>query len=268
MHHGPNTPCRRRLREWSAGPTALAVFAVALFGHTWFVAERDQSHIGTGSTTVVRTASDLVYDLRNRSFSHSGHWNWCRYSHSFSLVRLNGIVEVIDGFTDDPPRQLDPQAEWFGVIWMRCPHPRPRGFWATTAIEWRHDVRDRTHLWGLMTAQELAETRATVVAVMERAAHCLDPSCSCQRAHALALLRAGDGVTRQRVWSGYIHNAVALALALLTLRAGFVTIRTTPRRIAVWRRSRRGRCTSCGYDLAGLGQPICPECGRERDVRR
>lgn len=29
-----------------------------------------------------------------------------------------------------------------------------------------------------------------------------------------------------------------------------------------WRRRRRGCCTSCGYPLAGLPGPRCPECGK------
>ncbi|MCA9283328.1 MAG: hypothetical protein H6812_01395 [Phycisphaeraceae bacterium] len=31
------------------------------------------------------------------------------------------------------------------------------------------------------------------------------------------------------------------------------------------RRIRRGHCTNCAYDLAGL--PICPECGATNDSR-
>lgn len=32
---------------------------------------------------------------------------------------------------------------------------------------------------------------------------------------------------------------------------------------AVWRRTRRRpwQCRGCGYDLRGLGAPVCPECG-------
>jgi hypothetical protein len=29
----------------------------------------------------------------------------------------------------------------------------------------------------------------------------------------------------------------------------------------VWRRRRRGQCVECGYNLAGLPEPRCPECG-------
>jgi hypothetical protein len=34
-----------------------------------------------------------------------------------------------------------------------------------------------------------------------------------------------------------------------------------PRRVRRWRRRRKGRCASCGYDLRGSAGDICPECG-------
>ncbi len=32
-----------------------------------------------------------------------------------------------------------------------------------------------------------------------------------------------------------------------------------------WRRDRRGGCTKCGYDLAGLS--VCPECGLQLQIK-
>lgn len=38
--------------------------------------------------------------------------------------------------------------------------------------------------------------------------------------------------------------------------------------VVTWRRSRRplpGHCRNCGYDLAGVVAPVCPECGGARE---
>jgi hypothetical protein len=59
---------------------------------------------------------------------------------------------------------------------------------------------------------------------------------------------------------------VQLRLALPTMIAGTMTILAAAlahRAALPWRRSHRGLCAACGYDLRGsAGQ--CPECGTER----
>lgn len=265
MHDGPNTPRRRQLRSWSAGPTALAVFVFLFLSHTFAISSHPEPHTATGSAAFAKEVDGLAHAIRMRSFRTSRHVGACRSGHTFNLVRSAGKMETISMFDIDPSQHYDP-ARWFGVVMPICTHPHRHGLWATTAIVWRHSVRERTYAWGLMTPQEQTESRDVVVRTMNEYSTCEDEACGCLSCHGLALLRAGDGVTRHRVWSGYIHNAVTLALALLTLRAGFVTIRTTPRHIAAWRRSRRGRCAACGYDLAGLTSPTCPECGRAASV--
>lgn len=37
------------------------------------------------------------------------------------------------------------------------------------------------------------------------------------------------------------------------------------RRRAAWRCRRRTKCASCGYELRGLSEPRCPECGKSFD---
>ena len=34
-----------------------------------------------------------------------------------------------------------------------------------------------------------------------------------------------------------------------------------------WRRRKMGLCTNCGYNLRGLTEPRCPECGKPFDMR-
>lgn len=63
-----------------------------------------------------------------------------------------------------------------------------------------------------------------------------------------------------RVWPpGLVGNTAifgaAIALALFSVDASIGAVRYTRRRA-------RGRCGACGYSVAGLTSPICPECGR------
>jgi len=50
------------------------------------------------------------------------------------------------------------------------------------------------------------------------------------------------------------------APAALLLVVPFVAVLRGP--FARRRRRKRGRCVGCGYDLTGLTEPRCPECGR------
>jgi hypothetical protein len=83
-------------------------------------------------------------------------------------------------------------------------------------------------------------------------------------AHQSNTMRFLDPITRRHaclslmpVWPGFAANTLLYAaLAWVPLR-GVGTLRR-------WRRSRRGRCPACGYDLAGLAAgTACPECGWE-----
>lgn len=77
----------------------------------------------------------------------------------------------------------------------------------------------------------------------------------------LERFRREDFTLRAPVWSGYLHNALALiglgllglSLAWLPRTPGFFRDRRAARRL------RRGLCPHCAYPLAGLA--ICPECG-------
>jgi hypothetical protein len=59
----------------------------------------------------------------------------------------------------------------------------------------------------------------------------------------------------QPVWPGFLASTLVLSLPI----SGPVIFALLRRR---WRRL-EGRCVDCGYDLRGLTERICPECGPE-----
>ena len=67
----------------------------------------------------------------------------------------------------------------------------------------------------------------------------------------------GSYVPAQRL---HIPQWPFLALALVfSIYPALAFIRGPVRR---WRRRKRGLCIRCGYNLTGLAEPRCPECGR------
>ncbi len=54
------------------------------------------------------------------------------------------------------------------------------------------------------------------------------------------------------VWPGFLINTLFYAGACWLLLAA-------PGGVRRWRRTRRGQCPACGYDLSGV--EVCPECG-------
>ncbi len=68
-----------------------------------------------------------------------------------------------------------------------------------------------------------------------------------------SLVRIGrnPSVIRAPLWS------------LVAFFATYPTIAFIRGPLRTWRRRRRGRCVSCGYDLTGNVSGVCPECGNE-----
>ncbi|MEM9167071.1 MAG: zinc ribbon domain-containing protein [Planctomycetota bacterium] len=59
-------------------------------------------------------------------------------------------------------------------------------------------------------------------------------------------------------WIPFTANVLIYTLAAYLLAFGYKDAR-------LFLRIRRGRCTSCGYDLSGTSNAPCPECGSECD---
>ena len=74
---------------------------------------------------------------------------------------------------------------------------------------------------------------------------------------------AGWGYAHHKTANQEYRGLMIPYWALLPLFATYpavVFIRGPLRR---WRRRRRGLCLNCGYNLRGLPEPRCPECGTE-----
>jgi hypothetical protein len=65
------------------------------------------------------------------------------------------------------------------------------------------------------------------------------------------------------LWPGLIINTLLMSAAWWVLfTIGAAGLNALPSRS----RARRGLCIHCGYDLAGLDSPTCPECGKPRSA--
>ncbi len=82
-------------------------------------------------------------------------------------------------------------------------------------------------------------------------------------AAALHALRTENVRKQRRLWGGHAHNAVSIAI-LCALVFSLQWVPKSPRWLRERRRVRalaRGRCPGCGYSIARLPEPRCPECG-------
>ena len=72
------------------------------------------------------------------------------------------------------------------------------------------------------------------------------------------LFRIGSGSTFGR-WRYYVLMVpLWMVVAALFIPSSFILKRELQQR----RRAKRGECVGCGYNLTGLTEPRCPECGR------
>lgn len=81
----------------------------------------------------------------------------------------------------------------------------------------------------------------------------LDPACESQ-------LVAGGCVNLASHWHSIIVNVPYGMLVAIFLVFPTIALLTHPRRRETFRR-RHGLCVKCGYNLAGLTELRCPECG-------
>jgi len=75
--------------------------------------------------------------------------------------------------------------------------------------------------------------------------------------------RIGDMPQRSTRWTLWVVADAACSLLLVVCMIS--TWRAVPAFIRRTRYRRVGACTNCGYDLAGLVEAVCPECGASSD---
>lgn len=127
-----------------------------------------------------------------------------------------------------------------------------RGFWAITRFERRFEVSGR--FGSAFTDTDKRMARDLFVAEV------LEPVWD-DSPRYLQRVRREDFTVTTTVWSGYLHNLLALT-GFGVLLVSLAWIPRTPGYVRRWRarRNRRGGgCPRCGYPLEGL--TTCPECG-------
>lgn len=79
-----------------------------------------------------------------------------------------------------------------------------------------------------------------------------------------AAIRNQERLVTVTLYSGYVHNITAVLCLCVILRGVMNLLRWIRTRL----RLSRCCCVACGYDLAGLGSAICPECGHQTATRQ
>lgn len=109
------------------------------------------------------------------------------------------------------------------------------------------DSNTGRHSW---TITELAQARQLFISEIRDRGYVLDAS----------ILSFGDISVTRALWSGYLHNAATVVCLVLFI----ASLAWVPRHLVMSRRRKRlssELCPRCEYTLAGLREPICPECG-------
>ncbi len=141
------------------------------------------------------------------------------------------------------------------------------GIWAPTLLTVEHDLRVSTPGRQARGAEEEIGLRNAVVAYVE------DKGVPGGSAIARAIARAPSRRS-YALPSGYVHDAAALLILL-----GFLISLQWVTKVPHWSRAcvnailaplraarraaaiARGICPSCRYNISGLPEPRCPECG-------
>ncbi len=219
-------------------------FSGAFFAHTYYLAK-----------FIPRSETVLSHALRERRTRHPAFQFKC------FIIRDKGALVSIG---PDQIKARERVAQTWGsnpfrvtrvcIIHGRYSHYKA-GIWAPTQKIYDH--RLWVELIGSLTPAERDWARAEYVKSQQQLAAWgstrFEPK-------LLSLLAQGEGVTRTTIFTGYIHNLIALItfIALIRSLRWFPELLRQPfHEIRVAQK----HCPECDYDLTNNPAPGCPECG-------
>lgn len=131
-------------------------------------------------------------------------------------------------------------------------HDTRRGLYAPTHRNVHASIFGLQHIGGAAAEDQVRihSEFARCVFALERFRR-LDPRLQYEVA------QTGSFSCTERLWAGYVHNAMAAVCFVVMCRSGLLGLLA-----AVRRRRRPGYCcVACGYDLRGTTGARCSECG-------
>jgi hypothetical protein len=182
------------------------------------------------------------------------------------VVEQNGTLRVLGNDDDEAERvRTNPQPGEHRIAdVMSIPRVRTIGLLAPVIANYDHTMH-WTSLGTQMTPAQVATVRGLYSSYLKSTWH---RAGSWNQKHA-ALLATGDGLTREVLWPGVVHDAVAiLVIGAWVWSLRLCTGRHRRQRKEATRQSciKAGKCPRCGYDIRGLpAMAVCPECSEGFD---
>lgn len=142
--------------------------------------------------------------------------------------------------------------------------PVARGWGIVSPVIWVYEWGSFSWDPTLLPPEELPKHQAAIAAMRPQLAADLKllPTLDPLPVDYWGAYAAGEG----RRWGidprGLLHNAGWTLAPLAAALSAYRSVRAVGALRTHDAAHRRGRCRSCGYDVAGLPSPRCPECGR------
>ena len=237
----------RRLLSKLAHPFATLALLIILLADTWLVSQPQV--LGGFSTAGLFIREQILHErpASVRSFSPPRTVLVRQASGEFAIFHPDNDStwdKVHDAYTQHPGQVID-------FYWR--PVRLDQGFWAPTTRTDRHTIKVSDG--NSLSPEQRAAARRLFIEQSGAAAWL-------SRADVQTLTTTDIDRTRT-LYLGFLHNAAAIVVAILFLASlawvpktrSYLRARIGEHRLA------RGVCPRCSYNLHGLREPTCPECG-------